>query len=129
VLVRGFIDEGSLDEQRIDIHPGRLSARIGHGALDQLPYDRRGSLWRKLQELERFARLATPNKIDDDPSFARTYPRVSSDSLADHDLSLFEPVVPTRIEPLCSSRGPLPAPYFRSEIAEERDPSRCLDDT
>src|SRR5262245_37309326 len=68
IFVRRFVDEGRLDEKRVEVDARLLGARVGDGALDDLLDDGRPGFARELEQLQRLAGLTASNEVDDHTS-------------------------------------------------------------
>src|SRR5688572_570616 len=84
VLVRGLVDEGCLDEERVDVDVRRRRAGVRDRALDELLEHRSARLAGELEELQCLASLTAANEVHYDTSLTRTEPREAGDRLRHH---------------------------------------------
>src|SRR5687767_5518492 len=84
VLVRCLVDEGGLDEERVEIDARARRARVRNGALDELLQDGRARLLGELEQLESLASLTAANEVNYDTCLARADPRKAGDRLRNH---------------------------------------------
>src|SRR5471032_1736307 len=78
-FVRRLVDKCGLHEERVEVDPGALRARVGNGTLDDLLQDGRARFPGELQELKGLPGRTAADEIDDNTGLTRTEPREASD--------------------------------------------------
>src|SRR6185437_14147384 len=71
-FIRRLVHESGLDEERVEVDPGALRARVGNGTLDDLLQNGRTRFPGELQELKGFPGRTAADEIDDNTGLTRT---------------------------------------------------------